>query len=162
MTDSPMKSTLIFHPEKGLIDRKMPFGQIRVSIGCLTKGGYMQVWNGSKVDYAHRMIWVHVNGPIPGHMEIDHINGNRSDNRLANLRLATAGQNQENRDPKKTKSSSGEKGVYWRTQIGRWVAEIHKDKKKHYLGSFDTVQEAKAAYCAAAAIFHTHNPCATK
>ena len=52
-----------------------------------------------KVRRAHRVIWESFNGPIPNGMQIDHINRKRDDNRILNLRLATAAQNQRNRKP---------------------------------------------------------------
>lgn len=122
------------------------------------KSGYIQVWHDGQNKYAHRLIWEHVNGPIPDHLMIDHINGIRSDNRIENLRLVNFSQNHQNRHFAEKGSSSGAKGVYWRSQIGRWAAEIRINNKKHYLGSFDDIADAKAAYNNAASLLHTHNP----
>lgn len=85
----------------------------------------------------HRCV-LHYSGPL----EIDHINGDRTDNRKANLRLATKAQNAHNR-----KQHKGLKGV--QQQRAKYVARIKLDKNT-YLGSFDTADEAHAAYVAAA------------
>lgn len=59
--------------------------------------GYIHIWNQSPVTSisisAHRLIWTRVHGPIPGHLEINHINGIKSDNRIANLELVTKSEN---------------------------------------------------------------------
>ena len=99
---------------------------------------------------AHRLIWLMYHGQWPP-QEIDHINGDRADNRIVNLRLATASQNRANSKVYKT-NRCGFKGVA-RTPYGRWVARIHFEKTK-YLGTFDTPEEAHAAYVRAAQAAH--------
>jgi hypothetical protein len=82
---------------------------------------------------------------LPG-VEVDHINGNRRDNRRENLRLASKSQNQANRKLNKN-STTGYKGVSF--DKGKYRASIG-GKPREYLGSFDTAQEAAIAYNAAA------------
>jgi hypothetical protein len=97
---------------------------------------------------AHRLVWLYVHGEWPDN-EIDHINGDGTDNRIANLRLATRSQNVGNtRTPKH--NTSGFKGAYWNKRAGRWFAQIRHQKKQYHLGHFDTVEEAHAAYAEAA------------
>lgn len=96
---------------------------------------------------AHRLAWLYVYGrwPNPG---IDHINGDQSDNRIANLREAAQWQNAANRGvPRNNKS--GLKGIY-PIRDGRWRAQIGGRGKKRHLGLFDTLQEAHQAYVLAA------------
>lgn len=97
---------------------------------------------------AHRLVWFIHHGCWPSQL-IDHINGDRCDNRLANLREATHSQNQANKAwmPNNT---SGFKGVSAGSG-GKFRAQIHIAGKQHYLGTFKTGQEAHAAYCEAAA-----------
>ena len=85
-------------------------------------------------------------GEIPD-MAIDHINGNNLDNRFSNLRLATHGQNLMNRGPQKN-NKLGIKGVYQRGN--KYRSHICKKGKRQALGSFDTPEEASAAYKRAA------------
>lgn len=73
---------------------------------------------------------------------IDHANGDKLDNRRANLRRATHSQNSMNsKVPKDNKS--GVKGVFWNTGLGRWQASICLDGKRLYLGVFKDVEEAR-------------------
>lgn len=110
--------------------------------GCLCATGYQSIRINRKPYQAHRLAWLHVYGEWPRN-EIDHMNGNKADNRLSNLREATRFQNTANRKSRKTF-----KGVYL-LPSGRWAASIQRDKL-HHLGCFDTPEEAHAAYCSAA------------
>ena len=91
----------------------------------------------------HRLIWLYVHGCWPSH-HIDHINGNPSDNRLANLREATSTQNGINRrrDPR---NKSGKTGVTWCNNSKKWRADIGQNGKLLRLGRFDTLEAAIAA-----------------
>ncbi len=91
---------------------------------------------------AHRIIWTMVNGPIPEGMTIDHINLDSRDNRLSNLRLATMRQQMQNR---REWAETGVKGVYI-TPKGKIYSNITVNKKTIHIGTFDTVEEAAAAY----------------
>ena len=77
---------------------------------------------------------------------IDHIDHNRLNNRLDNLRVVTASQNARNRT-KKANCSSQFRGVSWNKEKGRWEARIRlAGGKKKFLGYFDIEEEASAAY----------------
>ena len=117
--------------------------------------GYKTVnWNGGN-KYAHRLAWLYVYGRLP--REIDHINGNRSDNRLCNLREATHAQNLENISPT-PKGANSLIGASFLARTGKWSAQIQIGGRKKHLGYFATEQEAHDAYKAAKAIHHTFNP----
>ena len=88
--------------------------------------------------YAHRVIWESAFGPIPDGMVIDHINGNGKDNRLENLRLVNKQQNGYNR--------ADVKGFTWDKRHKKWLAQIKHNYKNIYLGRYDTIIDARAAY----------------
>ena len=96
--------------------------------------------------YSHRLAWLYVYGELPKH--IDHINQDKTDNRISNLREANKVQNGGN--SKARKSRSGLKGACWHKASGRWVARVQYDGRQIYLGLFDTAEEAHATYCCAA------------
>ena len=91
----------------------------------------------------HRIIWALANGSWPKD-QIDHINGDPEDNRLANLRVVTNTENQKNRW-RNANNASGINGVYWHTRDGVWTAHIREGSKQRSLGYFPTQEQAVAA-----------------
>lgn len=76
--------------------------------------------------------------------QIDHINRNKSDNRIENLRRCSHSTNQINTNDRN--SSSGVRGVRQVDKTGRWMARIYKDGKEIRVGTFATLEEASVAY----------------
>jgi hypothetical protein len=122
--------------------------------GGSKKNGYLSTSIRRKQYYQHRLVWLYVYGEWPAG-SIDHINGDRSDNRIVNLRLATASENQHNR--KKTKNRDTPVGAY-KHYRGTWYSSIMVNKVKKYLGSFKTAEEAAEAYAKAKKELHLFNP----
>lgn len=100
---------------------------------------------------AHRLAWALHFGRWPD-QAIDHINGDRTDNRIANLRLATVAENTRNGKRRST-NTSGYKGVSL-TENGQWRATIVAGGRQSYLGRFSTAEDAHAAYVKAASRLH--------
>lgn len=101
-----------------------------------------------------RRIWLHHQVlDTEGEKVIDHINGDRLDNRRANLRLVSRGQNARNR-AKSSNKTVGFKGVYFVKPRNNWHAEIHADGRHYNLGSYATAEEAAHAYDGAALALH--------
>jgi hypothetical protein len=97
---------------------------------------------------AHRLAWMLYYGrEAPG--MIDHRNGDRQDNRIENLRIATHSQNGANAR-RHSRNTSGLKGASWMPKRGKWQASITVRNKQIGLGYFDTKEEAHAAYLIAA------------
>jgi hypothetical protein len=117
--------------------------------GCLRKDGYTVVWFKGKLWLAHRLIYVWHTGVDPQKLYIDHVNRNCTDNRICNLRAATAAQSSFN---------TVGTGVYKRKN-GKFSAKINKNYKPYYLGTFDSREEAVAAYKAASIVLHGEFGC---
>lgn len=126
----------------------------RKEAGHLCSDGYRAVVIGRQRYLAHKLIWLLVHGEWPEYplFEIDHINGDRADNRLVNLRKVSKSGNQRNAGRRKN-NTSGVHGVNWkadkRNGKGRWVARIWNGPRHVSLGTFDTLHEAQIARKAA-------------
>ena len=120
--------------------------------GSTDKAGYTRIKIHGSSESAHRLAWLWVTGKEPSD-EIDHRDGDRSNNRFDNLREATRSQNCQNRVPL-PKGASDHCGVYFHKRNNRWIGQINADKVRHYLGSFKTEEAANAAVRAARARLH--------
>lgn len=117
----------------------------------MNSDGYRQIVIAGRFYKAHRLAWFYVHGKWPD--QIDHINGDRTDNRLCNLRNVTSQQNTQNQRKPHRNNKLGLLGVVMRPN-GRYQAEIRVDGRKRYLGTFDTPNEAGEAYLRAKRDFH--------
>lgn len=132
------------------VARKTKVGSIA---GWKDAQGYIQVTVNGNRHKAHRLAWLYVYGHWPTG-QIDHINGNRSDNRLLNLRDASHGENVQNRRRANSNSKTGILGVSLHRPTGRWKAQIRIDQKSIHLGLFDTKEAARDAYLTAKRRIH--------
>ena len=105
--------------------------------------GYRGVQIHGRMYLSHRIIYAMVHGNCPG--EIDHINGNPSDNRPDNLRVVSRSQQNMNRVTQ-ANNTSGHKGVYWFKPKGYWCARIKVDGRFKCLGYFRSIDDAAEAY----------------
>lgn len=160
LTAERVRELFTYDPATGLFTRRVSrratakAGDIA---GYVKPSGYRSIWIGANY-MAHRLAWLYVYGKWPAG-QIDHINRVRDDNRIANLRIVTHGQNMENRKVQRN-NTSGYTGVYPDRGGRRWQARISSNGRWLYLGYFKTPELAHAAYCAAVARLHTHNPAA--
>lgn len=116
-------------------------------VGWKHSTGYRYVTVGGKHYKEHRVIWAMATGQWPSG-QIDHLNGDRADNRIANLRDATGSQNQHAITKANRNNLTGYRGV-WRVR-GRFAAGMKLNGKQTHLGYFATAEEASQAYQAAA------------
>lgn len=125
-----------------------------IPTGCVcSTSGYMRTRCGGRKHLVHRIVYEMHFGQIPDGMQIDHIDGDKLNNRIENLRLATHSQNQHNRGAYSS-NTSGMKGVYWHKSHEKWSSAIRIDGALKHLGLFDTKELAHIAYCEAAKRLH--------
>ena len=123
------------------------------SIAGSDNHGYRQIKIDRKPYQAHRLAWCYVYGNWPPDM-IDHINGIKNDNRIANLRLATNQENQQNR--RAPQKNNPYIGVCWHKGRQLWQAQIRVHGMPKHLGYFATAEDASAAYLTVKRKEHTH------
>jgi len=157
LSQNELKSIFEYDPFTGTLRWKEKRSNIvqNSMAGCIHGSGYKVVTIKSKTYKLHRIIWIMLFGEIPKGFYLDHINGNKIDNRLENLRLATNNQNQQNR-PAPKNSSSGYRGVTWHKVANKWMARICHEKKRMTIGFFDTAEDAYEAYKQEAKKLFTH------
>lgn len=90
---------------------------------------------------------------FPMELTVDHINGNKLDNRRHNLRTCTYGENAQNRGITSA-NKSGYKGIFWEKSHQKWLASIQVRGKTHFLGYFTDIREAAKAYNHAVTLYH--------
>jgi HNH endonuclease/AP2 domain len=149
LSQDKLKEILDYDPSTGIFIWKIsasPRSAIGSAAGFVHHTGYHLIKINKKQYPAHRLAWVYMYGSFPVDY-IDHINGNKTDNRIVNLRNATNRENQQNqkrhRDGKKA-------GVYFDTRRKKWIAIIQINRKRIYIGSFPTESDAHPAYLEAA------------
>jgi hypothetical protein len=148
-----LSANVFYDEQTGLFTWKQKRqGVTHGKFGNLEKTGYIRVKVLNKKYLAHRLAWFVVHGKWP-EGQIDHINGNRADNRIVNLRVVDSSGNAQNRRSKQKNNQSGYFGVH--SSGGKWRAQIRIDKKLRHLGMFDTPELASMAYLEAKRSLHT-------
>lgn len=135
-----------YDPISGRVSRRISRPSVNAgsAVGTLNSFGALIVRVDYRIYYVHRIAWaLHYNEQPPP--IIDHINRIRSDNRIANLRAATAQQNRQNSGGQRS-STSKSKGAHWSSLENKWRSSIKIDGKSHHLGWFQTKEAAAAAY----------------
>lgn len=145
LTQSRLKELLSYDPETGLFIRLFTITRHKAGSisGSPQNKGYVQIMIDTRNYLAHRLAWLYVYGEFPKG-QIDHINRIKTDNRIVNLRDVDNSINQLNNGVRKH-NSSGVTGVMKDTRSNKWVVQLIFDNKRHYLGSYKTIDEAKLA-----------------
>ena len=150
LTQERLREVLDYNPNTGVFIWKVATANaIKVgSVAGATEGsGYTQIQIDTCLYHAKRLAWLYVFGRWPND-QIDHINGDRQDDRIANLRdVSVAENNMNQRIP--SNNTSGVMGVSWRECRKKWHAQIGHKKKKIFLGYYKTLSEAISARKAA-------------
>lgn len=149
---SAANERLAYDPATGAFTHKARLRLPAGPAGATNDDGYRIICVNYRRCRAHQLAWLLTHGEWPDR-DIDHINGDRADNRLANLRLATRTENNANARVH-SQSRSGLKGVSYHRTHRKWFARIKKHGRSIFLGYFDSPDAAHAAYVAAAPGVH--------
>ena len=143
ITQELLKKLFLYGPETGhfirLISTSSRARKGNIA-GYLSSDGYWMITVNGMPQHAHRLAWVYTFGRTPVN-EIDHINHNRTDNRIENLREATRTMNERNRTMSKN-NTSGHNGIYRPAGRKKWEVQLWINGKKFRGGYFYNIDEA--------------------
>ena len=140
-----LKEFLDYNPDTGVFTWiKKPHARIKVGqvAGSKISNGYLQMQLKGINYYAHRLAYYMYHGVDPLEKCIDHIDGDKANNKIDNLRLASYVQNQMNRVNLLSNNTSGYTGVSWNKKLKKWTAMIQVNKVYKYLGLFTNKEDA--------------------
>jgi hypothetical protein len=158
LTVGYLRQVLNYDPETGVFTwRRHPQEKrIGLPVGRTDRQGYLKIVLDGVAFTGHRLAWMHVHGKFPKGC-IDHINGDRLDNRLANLRDVAPMLNSQNRRGANRTNRSGLLGAHFHKASGRWHSRITLAGHTFQLGYFATPEEAHAAHMKAKRKLHRGN-----
>lgn len=150
MTQDELKSRLHYDPETGVftwlpsLNRDAQWHSVFMGkpAGTIIDTGYIRIRIDDKGYRAHRLAWLYMHGELPE--EIDHIDGDKTNNAINNLRSVTHSENLRN-TKKNTRNTTGVVGVTHRKKRNKWLAYITVNRKRIHGGIFDTMDEAVEA-----------------
>lgn len=156
-----LKQVLSYDPLTGaftwLVTKQWKFAVAGSPAGTLTDKGYWSIMLDGKRYPAHRLAWKMMTGEDPISL-IDHADGDRQNNRFANLRPADHSENTHN-SKTSTRNTSGVKGVSMCCKTGRWKAYIASRGRYQWLGYHDDLASAEAVVAAARNTLHGSFAC---
>ena len=154
-TAQRVRELLNYDPATGILTRRVGAATTKVGdvADTLNQDGYVYLKLGRRGFFGHRVAWLHFYGAWPI-SKIDHMNGIRTDNRIANLREVTDLENVQNQRLTGRNSKSGMLGIHWRKDSKKWRVRISVAGKKVLLGSFGTIEEAAAVHLEAKRRMH--------
>jgi hypothetical protein len=151
-----LRGLLDYEPETGIFHwRVQPSRNVKAGViaGTLNHDGYIRIMVNGKKFLAHRLAYLHFHGVWP-EQQIDHLNGDKSDNRIANLRDVSPSINSQNQTRPRKSNASGFLGVSWNKDNKRWMSKIKVNGRSQHLGYFSSPEVAHAAYLAAKLRLH--------
>lgn len=155
LTSEAVREVLDYAPDTGIFTWKVTRGGTARAgsvAGTFNHGGYVQINVLGQLHTAHRLAWLYMTGVWPT-QHIDHLDGNRQNNRFANLRDVQQQLNNQNQRRATRRSSTGLLGAY-RTAHGTFTAHIGLNGRVRCLGTYATPEEAHEAYITAKRELH--------
>lgn len=156
LTIERLREVLDYDPETGVFTWKVSLGQRARAgnvAGSTSSKGYWFIRLDGVLHKAHRLAVYYADGAASASEHIDHINRDKLDNRLCNLRKLSCSENLQNTKVN-SNNKSGFKGVDWAQASGKWQARITLHRKRIPLGYFDSIEDAIAARKAGEEIYH--------
>lgn len=150
-----IRRCLDYDPDTGIFRWKSPYSKntkIGSIAGVKTMYGYWQISINRIAYRANRLAFVYYYGFNPE--IVDHINGDRCDNRIKNLRSVTESMNNQNRKIAKRTATGKLLGAFYKKERGYWTSSIMREGKREYLGIFQSEQDAHDAYVKRKRILH--------
>ena len=159
ITQEELQEILHYNPETGIFTWKINANRNRAmkgtEVSSISRNGYGTVVYKRKRYGTHRLAWLYIHGKFDTNLQIDHINHNRLDNRICNLRLVTRREQNMNLGLRKD-NTSGVTGVKFREDRGKWEARIRVDNKRYELGHYVNKEDAVKARKEAEAKYGFH------
>lgn len=151
LTAEWLRANLMYDPNDGRFHWRSrgPGRVMGKKLGTVVWPGYLTMKVNQIIFYAHRLAWLYVHGEWPS-ASLDHIDGNKANNAIANLRIATHSQNSASKPTKRRIAAS--RGVM--PHGAGYVARIYHGGVRHYLGYFAKLEDARVAYEAKAKEIH--------
>lgn len=154
ITQEELQALLHYDADTGVFTWKQTKGPraVKGDVAGTDFEGYVRIKINSEKYLAHRLAWLYVYGYFSEDM-LDHINQNKSDNRICNLREASRSENLFNKGKTKA-NTSGVKGASWDKRNKVYLARLSVNNRKIYLGRFKTISEAEAVLTANRQKYH--------
>lgn len=143
LTQARLKEVLYYNPDEGIFIRRINTSNTfkgDVAGGPSDSKGYCRISIEGQRYLSHRIAWLYIHGYFPEH-DIDHINRDKQDNRLVNLREVTRAANLRNAGNPKD-NTSGVKGVRWFSRTNKWIAQLTIERNPIHLGYHEDLLEA--------------------
>jgi len=136
-----------FYYRNGWLYNRINRGRVTAGTiaGCRTSDGYINIGFKGKKYPAHRLIYIYHHGNIPDGYVVDHINKNKRDNRISNLRAVPVKQNSRNARVK-SNNKYGVTGVSWERRTKKWHAQIMVNGRNKGLGRYKFFENAVIAH----------------
>lgn len=154
LTQKRLKELLHYDPETGVFTRRWPRGAAKAGsvAGTPHNAGYLQIVIDSKHYLLHRLAVLYMTGAHPL-ADTDHKDGNRANNKWANLRVADRSQNGCNKAMQKN-NTSGIKGVSWCSAYSKWKAQLSFQGRRVLAKNFEKIEDAALAVRQAREKYH--------